>query len=206
MKKERKRLLNPPEESPLSRPHLHVCPFWVGYLLLNPLRRILQNPRALLEPHVHPGMVVLEPGCAMGFFTLDLARLVGERGRVVAVDLQERMLAALARRAARARLSGRIETRRVEGSRLGVEDLEGKVDFVLAFYLVHELPDQGAFFAEVVRTLAHGGRVLVAEPRRHVEAGAFERSLELAARVGLVVLDRPRIRSSHAALLGPRMG
>ena len=64
-----------------------VCPWWVGYVLLFPLRRLRQNPRTWLGPLVNEGMVVLEPGPAMGFFTLDLARMVGASGRVVAVEV-----------------------------------------------------------------------------------------------------------------------
>ena len=51
-----------------------VCPWWLGYLLASPLRRLMANPRKLLAPYVHEGMTVLEPGPGMGFFTLELAR------------------------------------------------------------------------------------------------------------------------------------
>ena len=61
-----------------------VCPWWAGYILASPLRRLIQDPRSLLAPYVHPGMTVLEPGPGMGFFTLELARLVGPAGRVIA--------------------------------------------------------------------------------------------------------------------------
>lgn len=71
----------------------HVCPWWLGYWLVSPLRRLWEHPVRMLGPFVREGMLVLEPGCGMGFFTLDLARMVGPRGRVVAVDVQERMLA-----------------------------------------------------------------------------------------------------------------
>ena len=73
----------------------HTCPWWLGYLLVTPLRRLKEDPARILAPHVQEGMTVLEPGPGMGFFTLELSRRVGPRGRVVAVDLQEEMLAAL---------------------------------------------------------------------------------------------------------------
>jgi hypothetical protein len=60
-----------------------VCPWWVGYLLASPLRRLQYDPAALLAPYVRTGMTVLEPGPGMGFFTLELARRVGPSGRVV---------------------------------------------------------------------------------------------------------------------------
>jgi predicted O-methyltransferase YrrM len=56
-------------------------------------------------------MTVLEPGPGMGFFTLDLARLAGRQGRVIAVDIQPRMIAGLQRRAAKAGLADTIDAR-----------------------------------------------------------------------------------------------
>jgi ubiquinone/menaquinone biosynthesis C-methylase UbiE len=146
-------------------------------------------------------MIVLEPGPGMGFFTLEAARRVGPRGRVVAVDLQPRMLSALRRRAARAGLADRIETREALPDALRVDDLAGKVDLVIAFALVHELPDAARFFAEVRRTLAPGGKVLVAEPRGHVSADAFDESLAAAARAGLRRAPGPTVWRSLTAVL-----
>jgi len=76
-----------------------VCPFWVGYMLINPLRNLFENPHKLFGDLVHEGMIVLEPGCGMGYFTLPLARMVGTSGRVIAIDIQPKMIAVLAKRA-----------------------------------------------------------------------------------------------------------
>jgi ubiquinone/menaquinone biosynthesis C-methylase UbiE len=181
-----------------------LCPWWLGYLLASPLRRLFQNPRVLLRPTVGEGMTVLEPGPGMGFFTLELARLVGPAGRVVAIDLQPRMLAGLARRAARAGLAERIETRPAQPDRLGTDDLEAKVDFVLAFAMVHELPDQAGFFVEMARALKPGAQMLVAEPRGHVTKEDFAKTMALANQAGLSVASEPIVRSSRAALLRKR--
>jgi ubiquinone/menaquinone biosynthesis C-methylase UbiE len=181
-----------------------LCPWWLGYLLASPVRRLFQNPRALLQPMVSEGMTVLEPGPGMGFFTLELARLVGPAGRVVAIDVQPRMLAGLARRAARAGLGGRIETRHAQADRLGTDDLEAKVDFVLAFAMVHELPDQASFFAEAARALKPGAQMLLAEPRGHVTTEDFAKTLALAAQAGLSMGSEPIVRSSRTALLRKR--
>ena len=86
-----------------------VCPHWVGYLLINPLRKLFENPNKILGPFVQEGMIVLEPGCGMGYFTLPLARMVGPKGRIVAVDIQPKMLSGLRRRAQKAGLLSRIE-------------------------------------------------------------------------------------------------
>ncbi len=178
-----------------------VCPWWLGYLLANPLRRFYQNPRAILAPHLRPGMTVVEIGPGMGFFTLDIARLVAPSGRVVAIDVQPRMIGALRRRARRAGLLDRIETRIVPPDASGVEDLERQVDFVLAFAVAHELPDAASFFAAAARALKPGGRLLLAEPRGHVSIDGFAETIAAAEAARLRVVERPSIRGSHAALL-----
>jgi SAM-dependent methyltransferase len=178
-----------------------VCPWWLGYLLANPLRRLMYDPAKILAPYIREGMTVLEPGPGMGFFTLELARLVGPSGRVVAVDIQPRMLAGLKRRAARAGLRERVDPRLAEHDSLGVPDLAGKVDFALAFALVHELPAAGRFFTEVAGVLKPGAWLLLVEPAGHVNVAEFEDELQAAAQAGLQLADRPAIRHNRTALL-----
>lgn len=178
-----------------------VCPWWLGWILASPLRTLMQDPARVVGPWVREGMTVLEPGPGMGFFTLELARRVGSGGKVVAVDVQARMLEGLRRRAARAGLAARVDARLARPGSLGVDDLAGKVDFVLAFAVIHELPDAEAFFEEVRRALAPGGRVLVAEPAGHVPAADFDACLAAAARAGLRPAPGPAVRRSRTAVL-----
>jgi SAM-dependent methyltransferase len=146
-------------------------------------------------------MTAVDLGCAMGFFTLEAARLVGDSGRVIAVDLQPRMLRSLDRRVRRAGLGDRIESRRCSDSDLGLEDIKGSVDFALAFAVVHEVPDSGEFMRQVAVALRPDGVLLVAEPKGHVSRDDFRESLSAAEQAGLHVVDRPAIRRSHAAVL-----
>ncbi len=178
-----------------------VCPWWLGYFLASPLRRLFENPGAMLAPYVREGMTVLEPGPGMGFFTLELARRVGPSGRVIAVDIQPRMISSLKRRAARARMLERIDARLAEPDSMKLDGLGGTVDFALAYAVVHELPDIGSFFAEIAQALKPGACALLAEPAGHVNAAHFEEELKAAARAGLYPASRPTIRRSHAALL-----
>src|SRR5512143_680640 len=176
--------------SPSSR---DVCPWWLGYLLAAPWRKLWHDPRTILRPFLAEGMTVLEPGPGMGFFTLDVARLVGPTGRVVAVDIQPRMLEALRRRARKAGLLARIDARLARGDGMGVDDLEGRVDFVLAFAVVHEFPSAGRFFTEAHRAMKPGGRLLLSEPRFHVSEAAFGTTLEVARAAGFEVQEQPAI-------------
>ena len=184
-----------------SRMSHHVCPWWVGYLLLLPMRRVWQRPRKVLGPLIREGMTVLEPGAGMGFFSLDVARMVGPTGRVVALDIQERMLEVLRRRARKTELLDLIDIRLAEPGWMGVADLAGRVDLVLAIFVVHEMPEPGAFFVEARRTLRPGGRLLLAEPRGHVSEHAFAESLQAASRAGLSLLGEHRFPGARAVVL-----
>jgi ubiquinone/menaquinone biosynthesis C-methylase UbiE len=163
----------------------HVCPYWVGYLLLNPLRKLLENPDKILGPFVQEGMTVLEPGCGMGYFTLPLARMVGPKGRIVAVEIQQKMLSTLERRARKEGVLDRIDLRQIEPKELGVEDLSGEVDFAVALHVVHEVPDQSSFFTEIRKALKSGGELLIVEPKGHVSQAQFEQTVAIAEKIGL---------------------
>ncbi|MFH1060457.1 MAG: methyltransferase domain-containing protein [Pseudomonadota bacterium] len=181
----------------------HVCPWWFCYTFDNPLRRLVHDPHAMLAPWVRPGATCLDLGCGMGYFTIGLARLAAPNGRVVAVDLQEKMLERVSRRAAKAGVGGLVRPRQCGADSLGVAHLAGAVDFALAFWMLHEVPDVAGFLGQVLVTMGPSGRFLVTEPRFHVDAKAFAQELALAEARGWRVAERPEIWGSHAALLGP---
>jgi ubiquinone/menaquinone biosynthesis C-methylase UbiE len=161
-----------------------VYPPWLGYLLLNPLRKLLENADRILGPFVREGMIVLEPGCGRGYFTLPLARMVGPKGRVVAVEIQLKMLSVLERRARKAGLLERIELRKAGVDGMGVGDLSGEVDFVAALHMVHEIPDQTSFFTEVWNALKTKDKLLIIEPKGYVTKDQFEQTLATAEKFG----------------------
>jgi cyclopropane fatty-acyl-phospholipid synthase-like methyltransferase len=180
----------------------HLCPPWIGYLLLvNPLRRLHHTAESVLSPHVKAGMTVLEPGPGMGFFTLEAARLVGPSGRVIAVDLQPRMLEVLRRRVQRAGLLDRLETRLAEERDLRIQDLKGNVDFALVLAMAHEVPEPSRFFAQVSAALKPGGRMLLSEPAWHVAEKHFASLRAQAQEAGLQTESLPVIRFNRSVLL-----
>jgi ubiquinone/menaquinone biosynthesis C-methylase UbiE len=140
-------------------------------------------------------------GCGMGFFSLPIAKLIGATGRVICIDLQERMLKGLIRRAQKAGLADRIDARTCRQDSLQVNDLAGRIDFALAFALVHEVPDKERLFSEIYATLKQDGKLLIVEPRGHVSENDFEKTVSTAQSAGFEVLSDLKIRRSHAVLL-----
>ena len=182
----------------------HVCPVWIGYVLANPVRKLLQNPNKILKPYVNEAMTVADIGCAMGFFSLPLAKMVGANGKVICVDVQEKMIRSLEKRVRKAGLSGRIKTVICHDGSLGLDNLEEKIDFALASAVVHEVPDAVRFFSEIHKTMKPAGRLLVAEPKGHVSEKDFETTITIAEQNGFTVTDRPQIKRSRTVLLEKR--
>jgi len=179
-----------------------VCPWWLGYFLASPLRRLLgQDPTEIVGPYVRNGMTVLEPGPGMGFFTLELARLVGPSGRVIAVDVQPRMIAGLKRRLAKAGLSDRVDARISPPDSMALNDLAGKIDFALVMAVAHEMPSADRLFSEAAAAMKPGATLLLAEPAGHVKEELFAKELQAAAQAGFAVVERPMIRRSQAVLM-----
>ena len=160
-----------------------------------PLRRLVQSPQRLLGGLVDPGDTVADLGCGPGYFTLPLATMVGVAGRVIAVDLQAAMLAKLRVRAERAGLDSRIELLECGPDRIG---LTTPCDFVLAFYMVHEVPDAAALMSEVHGVLKPGGRFLMVEPKGHVSAADFAATVAVAKAAGLVEAIGSGARAARA--------
>jgi ubiquinone/menaquinone biosynthesis C-methylase UbiE len=176
----------------------HVCPWWLAYSFDNPIRKLFHKPQQMLAPYVREGMLVMDMGCGMGFFSIGMAKLVGDRGRVIAVDLQSKMLAVTQKRARRIGLENRVTTHKCRPDAIGIKET---VDFILTFWMVHEIPDKTEFFGQLHANLDSKGKLLMAEPKMHVTAKRFQEILARARTVGLQLADQPPIRFSHSAVL-----
>jgi ubiquinone/menaquinone biosynthesis C-methylase UbiE len=167
----------------------------------SPLRRLLENPEKLLRPWVEPGMTILDVGCATGFFSLPLARMAGEDGRVLCVDVEPRMIKGLVRRATKAGLIDRVEPIVCGENDLGLAGREGTVDLAVAIHSIHELPDIEHGLRQIAATLAPRGRLLLIEPRGHVSKATWEHELAVAHALGLSRVQELDLRRRYAALL-----
>jgi ubiquinone/menaquinone biosynthesis C-methylase UbiE len=175
-----------------------VCPVERAGSLDNRFRRWLQNPWKILRPYIEDGMTVLDLGCGPGFFSIDIAQMVGKSGRVIATDLQEGMLQKLRDKIKGTELEERITLHLCQQDRIGLSE---NVDFVLAFYMVHEVPNQEALFREIWSILKPRGQFLVVEPPFHVSKKAFEETVRTARGAGFTPDPGPKVFLSKTVIL-----
>jgi len=176
----------------------HVCPVGIAGSLDNRIRRWLQDPRKILAPYIEEGMTVLDLGCGPGFFSVDMAGMVGKSGRVIAVDLQDGMLHKLRDKIRGTEFEERIILHKCEKDRIGVSL---KVDFSLAFYTVHEVPDKQLLFDEMTSIIKPDGKVLIVEPVFHVSKKSFEETVRKAQTAGFVPGEKPKLFFSQSVIM-----
>lgn len=182
-------------------PHERVIPWWMGYFLASPFRRLLQDPQRLIAPFVKENMTVAEIGPGMGFFTIPIARAIGPGGRVFAVDIQKQMLDHLAKRAKRAGVGDRIECRLCASDSLMISDLKDSIDFVLAIAVIHEIPDRFHALKEIFTALKAGGTMLMADPMSRFSEEELGETVEFAKGLGFSIGPAPHVRQSRTCLL-----
>jgi ubiquinone/menaquinone biosynthesis C-methylase UbiE len=166
----------------------HFCPWWLGYFLINPVRKYRHNPDKILAEYVKPGMKVVDFGSAMGWFSLPMAKMVGESGKVFCFDIQEKMLSKLEQRAVKAGVRNIIEPRLIEEDRNVYSDINGTIDFALLCAVAHEVPDQQQLFNTLYSLLKPNGKLLFMEPAGHVTQKQFEQSIAIAQTAGFTAV------------------
>ena len=177
----------------------HVCPWWLGYFLISPVRKWMHNPDKILGDYIKPGMQAIDYGSAMGYFSLPMAKKVGNTGKVYCFDIQGKMLNKLARRAKNAGLEN-IIPRLILSDRNAFTDLAQTADFALLFAVAHEVPDQKQLFQELSGMMKSKALLLFSEPAGHVKAEEFAQSVSLAENAGFKKLMKLEISRSFAVL------
>jgi ubiquinone/menaquinone biosynthesis C-methylase UbiE len=175
-----------------------VCPWWLIHAFDNPVRRLFQKPETILQGIVRPGDRCLDLGCGYGYFTIPMARIVGDAGTVTAADLQPEMLAGVKRRAEKSGVSSRIRLHEVDSQDLQLKDF---FDFALAFWMLHEVPEPGGTLRQIRAFLKPGGRFLLVEPKGHVKEAAFKQTVQIAETVGFSMVREVEVSFSRAVLL-----
>ncbi len=116
----------------------------------------------LKELQLKPGMTVCDMGCGNGFYALQMARQVSEKGQVLAVDIQSGMLRLLQARAEEQ------DIKNVKPILGGIADPHlpvGKVDLILCVDVYHEFSHPVQMLKSMRDSLAPGGVIALAEYR-----------------------------------------
>ncbi len=122
-----------------------------------------QPDRVVAALKIPKGAVVVDLGAGVGYFTWRLARQVGPSGKVIAVDIQQRMFDLLARNMTE---RGIENVAIVLGTDQNPRLPEGEVDLVLLVDVYHELAYPGKTMERVRRSLKPGGRLVLVEYRK----------------------------------------
>ena len=176
----------------------YVCPAELSYSLDNLLRRLVHDPHKILSPYISHGMIILDIGCGPGYFTGELARLTGVNGKVIAADVQEKMLGKMMKKMKDQGTDKNVISHLCRNDSIS---LQMNVDFVFAFWMVHEVPDHRRFFEELKSLLNPGGRIWIIEPKIHVTGAEFEKMIAKLEDAGLEIIERPKVTLSRTVLV-----
>ena len=139
----------------------------MGYLaaswLERPERVKEEEPAKLLKAlDVKPGMIIADVGAGSGYHTFLLSPLVGQKGKVIASDIQQQMLDLITRRQKKLKIAN-IET--VKGTETDPGLPPGEVDLILMVDVYHEFSHPHEMTEKMVAALKPGGRLVFVEFR-----------------------------------------
>jgi len=141
--------------------HKFPMPACMAGIIDNRFRRRIQPVEETVRRHgVEPGMTVLEVGPGNGTYTLAAARRVGPQAKVVALDIQPKILERLRRRA---REEG-IEN--IDAILADVHDLpfdDESFDAIYLIFVIGEMPEAEAAMKEFHRVLSPSGTIAFSE-------------------------------------------
>jgi ubiquinone/menaquinone biosynthesis C-methylase UbiE len=154
----------PPAKAKYKGREIAVTMHYLGApWLIRESRQREEDCAMLLEAlGVKPGQTVCDMGCGNGFYTLQLARLVGEQGSVLAVDIQSEMLHLLSERAKEANINN---IQLIQGTAIDPKLPEGGVDLILLVDVYHEFSHPQQMLDAMRRALKPQGRIALVEFR-----------------------------------------
>ena len=174
-----------------------VCPMCIAGLLDSKFRRFFHNPNKILKPYINKNMVALDVGCGPGVFSIEIAYLLEGTGKVISVDMQEGMLEEIKRKIAGKPIEKTITLHKCTQDCLNINE---RLDFVLMFYMVHEVPNKENLFNEVLPLINKNGLIMIVEPSL-ISAKEFNNMVDFIKRKGFEEYNKLNIRLSKGIVL-----
>lgn len=127
----------------------------------NPLRRkVLPQDKVIKIIDIKKGQKIADIGCGIGYFTIPIAKFIGEDGLVYAIDINEEMLNETKRRVSEEKLKN-VRIVHSRENDFFIED--NSVDLIFTATVFHELNDSNRFLDECKRILKDNGKLVVLE-------------------------------------------
>jgi len=177
--------------------HHFVCPLVMAGVLDSRFRKLFHNPNKIVKPYIKKGITALDIGCGPGVFSIEIAKLLEGTGKVISVDMQEGMLEIFREKIKGTPYEQNIVLHKCTQTKIGLKE---RVDFVLMFYMVHEVPDKESFFSEVLPLVNKNGLLMIVEPKL-IPKNIFKKILDGIKEQGFEVYDTPKIPLSRGAVL-----
>lgn len=131
--------------------------------LERPEREEEEQPAKLMKAlNIKPGMTVCDLGAGSGYFTWRLSKLVGDKGKVFAVDIQQEMLDYLNEHAKKLKITN---VQSVLGTETDPKLPANSVDLILMVDVYHEFNYPYEMVEAMVKSLKVGGRIVFVEYR-----------------------------------------
>ena len=136
-------------------------PEFLANIIDNPLRRKIQPPSEMpIRHNIEPGMIVLEVGPGNGRYTIETARRVGNAGKVIAIDIEPKMIERVSQRAQAEGITN-LEVKVANVHNLPFE--EGTFDAICMIAVISEIPQPERALNEFNRVLKPSGILAFSE-------------------------------------------
>ncbi len=171
--------------------------------LMSDARRVWQDPVKIAKDiGIGEGMTVADLGCGPGFFVLPIASMVGEKGKVYAVDADPAMLHHLRIGIERCGMDGkRVKVVEADISRTGIPS--GSVDVTLLANILHDVEDRKQFLKEVRRISKPEATVVDVDWRKVQSENGPPLGIRLSKEESMTLLSEGGFRVRRSIYAGP---
>jgi|WetSurMetagenome_2_1015567.scaffolds.fasta_scaffold34864_1 ubiquinone/menaquinone biosynthesis C-methylase UbiE len=174
-----------------------VCPSSKYPKLESKFRKFIHNPQKIFSKYIKPGGSAIDIGCGPGFFTIELAKLVGEKGTVIGTDIQDEAITIINNKIKNTPLEKVVKAVKSSPESIGVTE---KLDFILNFYVLHEVKNMKKFIEEIKFMMKPESIYMLVEPKGHVNKNEFAEELDIIKNTGFKLIESPKVFFSRTAV------